>query len=223
MKRCDDAPSCPSYIDQEMCDHIFNRTHYYLKDEKCIWRQTISIDLQGIQDYFSFKFSSSKPSSRDRHNDLKRIRHSVMILLFIASPLLTFMALLILLCINCVDRFYSIPFAFISLFSFASFLSGAGGLGIFLYEWTQDRFYRPDYTYELGQPEALIVAFNPWIINVERFGLAFWLVVAAISANLLTTILSCCFCCALQSDKSKLRIHVNNKKYVIVHTSPYDE
>ncbi|CAF1676736.1 unnamed protein product, partial [Adineta ricciae] len=102
VKRCDDAPSCPSYIDQEMCDHIFNRTHYYFKDEKCIWRQTISIDLQGIQDYFSFKFSSSNPSSRDRHNDLKRIRHSVMILLFIASPLLTFMALLILLCINCV-------------------------------------------------------------------------------------------------------------------------
>ncbi|CAF1676366.1 unnamed protein product, partial [Adineta ricciae] len=102
VKRCDDAPLCPSYIDQEMCDHIFNRTHYYLKDEKCIWRQTISIDLQGVQDYFSFKFSSSTPSSRDRHNDLKRIRHSVMILLFIASPLLTFMALLILLCINCV-------------------------------------------------------------------------------------------------------------------------
>ncbi|UJR30997.1 hypothetical protein I4U23_018508 [Adineta vaga] len=223
-RKCDGIPSCPSYIDEEGCEHIFNRTHYYWKEDKCIWRQVISFDYEGIQKYFSFDSSSSSSSSpRDLYHYTKRIRHIIMLLLFVAAPLLTFLALLILFCINCVDRFYSIPFVFVSFFSLTSFLSGAGGLGLFLNEWIQERLHRPDYTFELGQTESLIIAFNPWLINVERLGLAFWLTVAAIGASLLTTILSCCFCCALQSDKSKLRIHVNNKKYVIVHTSPYDE
>jgi hypothetical protein len=218
MKRCDRIPDCPSYIDEEGCGRLSNETRYYWKEEKCMW-QSLSIDNQGIPHYLS----SYSTSPRDFHYYTKRIRHYIMLLLFIAAPLLTFMALLILFCINCVNRFYSIPFAFVSLFCFTSFLSGAGGLGIFLYEWIQERVYRPDFTYEFEQNEALIIALNPWIINVERLGLAFWLTVAAIGASLFTTILSCCFCCALQSDKSKLRIHVNNNKYVIVHSSPYDE
>ena len=68
-----------------------------------------------------------------------------MILLFFVAPFLTLMALLILFCMNCIDRFYSIPFAFVSLVSFAAFLNGIGGLGIFLYQWIQERLYRKDY------------------------------------------------------------------------------
>jgi hypothetical protein len=146
-----------------------------------------------------------------------------MLILFIAAPILTFIALLILFCVNCIDRFYSIPFVFVSCLSFASFLSGASGLGIFLYEWTHERFYQLDYTTEYGRIEQSIVALNPWIINIERLGLAFWIILGAIGVTLFTTILSCCFCCGLQSEKSKLRIHINNDKYAIVHTSLYDE
>ncbi|CAF1323539.1 unnamed protein product [Adineta steineri] len=218
VKKCDNIPDCPSYIDEDGCNRLANQTRYYWKNEKCMW-ESISLDNHGIPRYIPL--NSNSP--RDFHYYTKRIRHLIMLLLFVTAPLLTFMALLILFCINCINRFYSIPFAFVSLFSFASFLSGAGGLGIFLYEWIQERSHRPAFTYEFEQTEAFIVALNPWIINVERLGLAFWLTVAAIGASLFTTILSCCFCCALQSDKSKLRIHVDNDKYVIVHTNPYDE
>jgi hypothetical protein len=154
---------------------------------------------------------------------MKRIRYYIMFLLFVAAPLLTFLALLIMFCMNCVERFYSIPFAFVSFISLASFLSGAGALGLFLYEWVHERLHRPDFTYEFKQDEALVLALNPWLINAERFGLAFWLVVAAIGTTLLTTILSCCFCCGLQSEKSKLRFHVDNDVYEIVQMTPYDE
>jgi hypothetical protein len=218
MRRCDTIPDCPSYIDEKDCNRPYNQTRYYWPEGNCMWQSTW-IGNQAIPRYLS----SYKNSPKEFYYHVKRIRYYIMFLLFIVAPLLTFLALLIIFCINCVERFYSIPFAFVSLFCFTSFLSGAGGLGIFLYEWIQERVYRPDFTYEFEQNEALIVALNPWIINVERLGLAFWLTVAAIGASLFTTILSCCFCCALQSDKSKLRIHVNNNKYVIVHSSPYDE
>jgi hypothetical protein len=162
-------------------------------------------------------------SPRDFYSYTKRIRYYTMCLLFLAAPFFTFLGLLILFCINCIERFYSIPFAFISFFSLASFLSGAGGLGLFLYQWIQERLHRPDFAYESGPAEALVVALNPWIIDVEHFGLAFWITVAAIGTSLFTTILSYCFFCGLQSDKSKLRIHVKNEKYEIVHMSAYDE
>lgn len=189
-----------------------------------MWRQLIPIDYQGIADYFSFGASSS--SSRGALENAARLRHVIMLALFLAAPLLIFIALLILFCTNCVDRFYSIPFAFVSVFSLASFVSGAGGLALFLHEWIHGRMQRPDVTVAGGgggDSEPWLVPLNPWLIDVERLGLAFWLMVGAIGASLLTTLLSCCFCCGLQSEKSKLRIHVNNKKYVIVHANPYDE
>ncbi|CAF2639862.1 unnamed protein product [Rotaria sp. Silwood2] len=218
MKKCDNIPDCPSYIDEQECNRPYNQTRYYWKEGNCMW-QSISIDNQDLPRYLS----SYSTSPRDFYYYMKRIRHYIMLLLFIIAPLLTLLSLLILFCINCIERFYSIPFAFISFFSLISFLSGSSGLGIFLYEWIHERLYRPDFTYELNQYESLIITFNPWIINVERLGLAFWIIVAAIGINLYTTILSCCFCCGLQSDKSKLRIHVKNDKYAIIHTSPYDE
>jgi hypothetical protein len=218
MARCDKIPDCPSYIDEKGCNRPYNQTRYYWEEGNCMWQSTW-IGNQAIPRYLS----SYKNSPRDFHYYTKRIRYYTMFLLFIAAPLFTLMALLILFCINCVERFYSIPFAFVSFFSFASFLSGTGGLGIFLYEWVQERLHRPDFTYELDQAEALIVALNPWIINVEQLGLAFWITVAAIGTSLFTTILSCCFCCGLQSEKSKLRFHVDNDTYEIVHMTPYDE
>ena len=161
-------------------------------------------------------------STRDFHYFAKRLRYFVMFLLFIAAPLFTLLALLILICINCVERFYSIPFAFVGFFSFASFLSGAGALGIFLYEWVQDRLHRPDYAYELDQTEALIVALNPWLTYVEKLGLAFWICVAAVATSLYTSLLSCCFCCGLQSEKSKLRFNVKNETYKIIQIPDYE-
>lgn len=147
-----------------------------------------------------------------------------MLILFLTAPFLTIFSLLILLCINCTDRFYSIPFAFVSCFSLLSFLSGISGLSLFLYEWISEHLYQQlDYINKSEQIQPSIVALNPWILQVEKFGLAFWILIGAIGVNLLTTILSCCFCCGLQSDKSKLRIHVNNDKYAIIHTSLYDE
>jgi hypothetical protein len=146
-----------------------------------------------------------------------------MCLLFVVAPLFTCFALFILVCINCTERFYSIPFAFISLFSLASFVSGACALSLFLYEWIHERFHRTDFIHEYDQTEALLVALNPWLVNVERLGQAFWISVAGMGTSLFTTILSCCFCCGLQSDKSKLRIHVKNDKYEIVHMSAYDD
>ncbi|CAF3588560.1 unnamed protein product [Rotaria socialis] len=218
MQRCDNKPDCPTYIDEINCDYSLEQTRYYWPKGNCIWQST----WIGSQD-FPLHQSPYKSSPKHSHNYAKLIRYYVMFLLFVAAPLLTFLALLILFCINCVKRFYSIPFAFVSLFSLASFLSGAGALGIFLYEWIHDRFYRPDFTYELDQPEALVVALNPWLIEAEKLGLGFWLIVAAISATLFTTILSCCFCCGLQSEKSKLRFHVNNEVYEIVQMTPYDD
>ena len=99
----------------------------------------------------------------------------------------------------------------------------AAPLLTFLYEWVQDRLHRADYTYEFNQTEALLLAFNPWLIQIERLGLAFWLTVAAVGTTLFTTILSCCFCCGLQSDKSKIRFHVDNDVYEIVQMTPYDD
>ncbi|CAF1265473.1 unnamed protein product [Rotaria magnacalcarata] len=218
MKRCNNIPDCPSYADEHGCNRPFNETRYYWKEGNCIWHP-ITIDNEDIPRYLS----SYSTSSRDFHHYLKRLRHYVMLLLFVAAPLLTLMSLLILFCVNCIDRFYSVPFAFVSLFSLLSFVSGSGGLGVFLYEWIYERTYRPDFTFELNQNQSLILALNPWIINVERLGLAFWIVVAAIGTNLFTAILSCCFCCGLQTDKSKFRIHIKNDKYAIIHTSPYDE
>lgn len=210
MKRCNELPDCPTYIDEKNCNHLLKQTRHYWPKENCMW-QSIWIRSQD----FPFYLPADKVSP-------KLIRYYVMFLLFVAAPLLTFLALLIMFCINCVERFYSIPFAFVSLFSLASFVSGAGALGIFLYEWVHERFHRADFTYELGQSEALVVALNPWLIQVEQLGLAFWLTVAAISTTLFTTILSCCFCCGLQSEKSKLRFHVNNDVYEIVQMTPYD-
>lgn len=218
MKRCDNIPDCPSYIDEKDCNRPYNQTRYYWPEGNCMWQSTW-IGNQAIPRYLS----SYKSSPKEFHYHVKRIRYYIMFLLFIAAPLLTFLALLIIFCINCVERFYSIPFAFVSFVSLASFLSGAGGVGIFLYEWVQDRLHRPDYTYELNQAEALIVAFNPWLINIEQLGLAFWLTIAAVGTTLFTTILSCCFCCGLQSEKSKLRFHVDNDVYEIVQMTPYDD
>ena len=218
MKRCDNVPDCPSYIDEQDCSRPYNQTRYYWPEGHCIWQSTW-IGNQALPRYLS----SHESSARDFHYYAKRLRYYVMFLLFVAAPLFTLLALLMLICINCVKRFYSIPFAFISFFTLASFLSGTGALGIFLYEWVQERLHRPDFTYELDQSEAFIVALNPWLINVEKLGLAFWLVVAAIGSSLLTTILSCCFFCGLQSEKSKLRFNVNNDTYEIVQMAPYDE
>ena len=147
----------------------------------------------------------------------------MMLILFIMAPILTLLGLLVLCCMNCVDRFYSIPFVFVSCFSLASFLTGAGGLGIFLYEWINERFYQYDHMKAYGQIQQSTIALNPWIIHVEHFGLAFWVLLAAIGINLLITVLSCCFCWGLQSDKSKLRIYVNNDKYAVIQTGLYDE
>jgi len=218
MTRCDTIPDCPSYIDEKECTRPYNQTRYYWPEGNCMWQSTW-IGNQALPRYLS----STKSSAKEFHYHVKRIRYYIMFLLFIAAPLLTFLALLILLCINCVDRFYSIPFAFVSFISLASFVSGAGGLGIFLYEWVQDRLHRADYTYEFSQTEALLLAFNPWLIQIERLGLAFWLTVAAVGTTLFTTILSCCFCCGLQSDKSKIRFHVDNDVYEIVQMTPYDD
>lgn len=218
MKRCDNVPDCPSYIDEKNCNNQYSQTRYYWPEENCMWQSTW-IGNQAIPRYVS----SYENSPKDFHRYVKRIRYYVMFLLFIAAPLLSFLALLIMLCISCVERFYSVPFAFVSFFSLASFLSGAGALGIFLYEWVQERLHRPEYTYELDQSEAFIVSLNPWLINVEHLGLAFWITVAAIGTTLFTTILSCCFCCGLQSDKSKLRFRMDNEVYEIVQMAPYDE
>ena len=218
MNSCDNVPDCPSYIDEASCERAHNQTRYYWPQANCIWHSTW-IGHQPLPRYLD----SYSSSNRDLHSYTKRLRYFIMFVLFVAAPIFTCLALLILFCINCIERFYSIPFAFVSFFSFASFLSGAGGLGLFLYEWIHERLYRADFTYEFDQAEALVVAFNPWLINVERLGLAFWITVAAIATSLFTTVLSCCFCCGLQSEKSKLRIRVKNDKYQIVHMSAYDE
>ncbi|CAF1011700.1 unnamed protein product [Adineta steineri] len=218
MKRCDSIPDCPSYIDEKDCNRPYNETRYFWPEKRCIWKSTW-IGNQPIPRYEL----SYKNSPKEFHYYMKRMLYYIMFLLFVAAPLLTCVALLIIFCINCVQRFYSIPFAFVSFISLASFLSGAGAVGIFLYEWVQERLHRPDFTYDLDQAEALVVAFNPWLVNVERLGLAFWLVVAAVGSTLFTTILSCCFCCGLQSEKSKLRFHVDNEVYEIVQMAPYDE
>ena len=218
MKRCDNIPDCPTYADEKHCYRQYNQTRYYWPKGNCMWQSTWIGD-QAMPRYLS----SYKNSPKDFHYYIKRARYCVMFLLFIAAPLLTLLALLTMFCINCVKRFYSIPFAFVSFISLASFLSGASGLGIFSYEWIQERLYRPDFTYELGQAEALVVALNPWLINAERLGLAFWLAVTAVSTTLFTTILSCCFCCGLQSEKSKLRFHVDNDTYEIVQMASYDD
>ncbi|CAF2372777.1 unnamed protein product [Rotaria sp. Silwood2] len=218
MKRCDNIPDCPTYIDEKDCDRRYRQTRYYWPKANCMWQSTWIGD-QALPRYLS----SYKNSPKDFHYYVKRIRYYIMFLLFVAAPILTFLALLIIFCINCVKRFYSIPFAFVSFFSLASFLCGAGALGIFIYEWVQERLHRPDYTYEFNQTEALIVALNPWLIHAERLGLAFWLTVAAIATTLFTTILSCCFCCGLQSEKSKLRFNVHDDTYEIVHMATYDD
>lgn len=218
MKRCDDIPDCPNYIDEKDCHRSFNQTRYYWPERKCIWHST------WIGDQALPRYSPSDDNSPQKfHYYVKRIRYYVMFLLFLAAPLLTFLALLFLFCITCIERFYSIPFAFISFFSFASFLSGAGGLGLFLFEWVHDRIHRPHFTYEFKEIESLTITLNPWLVDVEHLGLAFWLVVAAIATTLFTTILSCCFFCGLQSEKSKLRFHVKNDVYEIVQMAPYDE
>jgi hypothetical protein len=219
MTPCDYIPDCPSYIDEQSCNRPYNETRYYWPEGNCIWHST----WVGNQPLPSYLSSSYESNSKEFHTHVKRIRYYIMFLLFTVAPSLIFLALLIIFCINCVERFYSIPFAFVSFISFASFISGAGGVGIFLYEWVQDRSHRPDYTYQFGQREASVIAFNPWLINVEQFGLAFWLIIAAVSTTLLTTILSCCFCCGLQSEKSKLRFHVDNDVYEIVQMTPYDD
>lgn len=154
---------------------------------------------------------------------MKLTRYYIMLILFLTAPILTFFGLLVICCINCINRFYSIPFAFVGCFSLASFVSGASALGIFLYEWIQERFYQLDHTIEYRQIDQSLVALNPWIIDGERLGLAFWILLSAIGLNFLVTIISCCFCCGLQSDKSKLRIYVNNEKYAVIHTDLYDD
>lgn len=200
-------PDCPSYIDEKSCNRTYNQTRYYWSDANCIWHSTW-ITFEDL----SLDLTSWLPTN------MKRLRYLIMFSLFIGAPLFTILALLILLCINCVERFYSVPFAFVSVFSFASFLSGSGALGLFLYEWIHERFY-----HQSTETEAILLALNPWLIHAERLGLAFWILVAAIATNLFTAMLSCCFCCGLQSDKSKLRIHVKNDKYEIVHMSAYDD
>ena len=222
MNLCNQIPDCPSYIDEKNCSRASNQKTSFWPEGNCIWKSTW-IDLQNLFKSIFVPSKLSKTVKADSHISINRLRDAIMFLLFVAAPIFTCLALMILLCINCVERFYSIPFAFVSFFSLASFLSGAGGLGLFLYQWINDRLYRDDTTYDYDQNEAFNMAFNPWIINAERLGLAFWMIVAAVSTNLFTTILSCCFCCGLQSEKSKLRIHVKNPKYEIVHMSAYDD
>ncbi len=217
VEKCNNIIECSSHRDESHCIRNYDQTRYYWKEKKCIWHSLLS-DIQGLPRWLSSYLTSSNQLST-----IKLIRYYIMFILFLLAPILTLFGLLIMCCINCIDRFYSIPFAFVSFISLGSFICGAGGLGIFLYEWIQDRLYRPDYTYELNQAEALVIAFNPWLINIERLGIAFWLTVAAIGTTLFTTILSCCFCCGLQSERSKLRFHVDNDVYEIVQMAPYDD
>lgn len=221
MNMCNQIADCPSYIDERNCSKVDDQKSYYWSEGNCIWQSTW-FDMKNL---FTSLVATSEFETRRNHQDfsIDRLRTGIMFLLFMAAPMLTCLALLILLCINCIERFYSIPFAFVSLFSLASFLSGAGGLGLFLYQWIYERFYQADTMNTFDENQAFNLAFNPWIIEAERFGLAFWMIVAAISSSLFTSILSCCFCCGLQSEKSKLRIHVKNPKYEIVHMSAYDD
>lgn len=207
---------CPLHDDEKDCIAKYDEKRYYWPEDKCIWHSFFP-DIKELPNWLSSYLTSSNIS------EMKILRYYIMLILLISAPLITFFSLLILLCINCIDRFYSIPFAFVSCFSFISFLSGISGLGIFLYEWIHERLDPLDYINKFDQIQPSTVALNPWIIHVEKPGLDFWLLVAAIGTNLLITILSCCFCCGLQSDKSKLRIHINNDKYAIIHTSLYDE
>ena len=217
VKECDHILECPSHSDEAKCIRDYDQMRYYWKEKKCIWHSLFS-DIRGLPRWFSSYFGPSADFS-----SMKLVRYYIMLIFFITAPILTFFGLLILCCLNCVDRFHSIPFAFVGGFSLGSFLSGASGLGIFLYEWIHEASYQLDHTTKYGQIEQSIVALNPWMINVERLGVAFWLILAAIGINLLTAVLSCCFCCGLQSDKSKLRIYVNNDKYAVIHTGLYDE
>ncbi len=216
-KKCNNIPECPSHSDEDGCIRNYDQTCYYWKERKCIWHSFLS-DIQVIPRWLLSYFQSS-----NHDYNAKITRYYLMLILFLMAPILTFLGLLILCFMNCIDRFYSIPFAFVSCFSLTSFLTGASGLGIFLYEWINERLYQLDHKKEYGQIEQSIVALNPWIIHIEHLGLAFWIILAAIGINLLTTLLSCCFCCGLQSDKSKLRIYVNNDKYAVIHTGLYDE
>ena len=180
-------------------------------------------DIHGIPRWFLSYFQKSHISSKQSSYNLKLFRYYVMLILFLIASLLTLFGLLILYSISCIDRFYSIPFGFLSCFSFASFVCGSTAFGLFIYNWIDQRFYEFNEKIEINHIQQSIVALNPWINQIETFGLGFWIILGAIGLNLLTTLLSCCFCCGLQSDKSKLRIHVNNDKYAIVHTNLYDE
>jgi len=70
--------------------------------------------------------------------------------------------------------------------------------------------------------DALVNALNPWLIDVEQLGISWWIMVGAVTMSLFTTLLSCCICCGLQSDKSKFRINVAKDCYEIVQLNNYD-
>ena len=218
MRSCDNIPDCPTYEDEKNCPRQFNQTRYYSPESNCIFQSTWIFDHPIVR---YLKSNENRQLDFQQHNN--EILHFVMISLFIGAPIFTLLCLLIIFCINCVERFYSIPFAFVGFFSFAAFLCGAGALGLFLNQWIQDLLHGPDYIYESDQTEALLIALNPWLLDIERFGWAFWISVAAISTSLFTTILSCCFCCGLQSEKSKLRFHVHNSTYEIMQMAPYED
>lgn len=221
VKPCNNKLECPSHIDENSCVRNYHQTDYYWNEGKCMWHSYI-FDIQGIPRWFLSYFQKSQSTKQSAVN-LKLVRYYIMLILFLTAPLLTLFGLLILYSISCIDRFYSIPFGFLSCFSFGSFMCGSTALGIFIYNWIDQRLYEFYDKIEINHVPQSIAALNPWINQIETFGLAFWIILGAIGLNLFTTLLSCCFCCGLQSEKSKLRIHVNNDKYAIVHTNLYDE
>ncbi|CAF0913309.1 unnamed protein product [Didymodactylos carnosus] len=220
--RCNNIPECPDFSDEKHCLRQHNASKYYWPEKNCIWHQQNIFRL--LTSPFNIETSKTNPNYHSivahlRHN---HYRYIIMVILFCLAALLLCLSLLALVLIKCVDRCVSVPFGLVTLLAFFSFLSGCGGLGLFLYQWIHERMHRPDFAYT-DQRDAMKYAFNFWIVNIEYLGLSFWLMIGAVGLSLLTTLLSCCICCGLQSDRSIFKVNAAKKKYEIIQYTPYED
>lgn len=110
-------------------------------------------------------------------------------------------------CINLPFYFYGLWTLLACLFIIISLIAFACS-----WVWRQDNLLDEEKNVSL---EIMKYKMNPSLLNLEFFGLSFWLACGAGLTTFIGLLLSCCICCTVGSPRSE------NKEYEIMHMQNY--
>ncbi|KAL7669573.1 hypothetical protein ACOME3_010225 [Neoechinorhynchus agilis] len=208
--RCDNLPECESYDDEIGCPRLLGDIQWLDRKLHCFRRR--------------FKLTSVGRNSREAERTTylfsDNLLQLIMAWLLISAAILTAIVCIVSALLKFCPQHLSIPFSFITIASFFSFLSGAGSLGIFLFQWIHHRIALTQF--EAYKSNAVIYRLNPWLLEIEQFDIAFYICAAGVLLTLVTSFLCLCYCCGATAGNRFSRRGTKGK-YEIVKVLPYED